>query len=318
MSEAEIDFAAILGVPDVNEFTVNKLKQSWIGRNELNRRDLTDGMKAAIIESTYPEIQALKFIEDRTFVPIWGLIVYRTTYSDEEKWTHFNHLFQEGVRKFVRNINEYGDLAHLDHLDFTVRDNKDLFDNASKSDLRNHFREWLKSDDVFLEQGLNRSDDPEAIDSSGSLRYSYFIEVNEEAMQSVLQNGTETGYVNFVWLDDPSYDEMEDDDAEDNDDEDEEDDAGRNKAKEKEGEDEDGNGEGADGEYDMKDQDGKHIPFSQDDGFEVIEGSTAEHVGFQKIAVEHIYPHYWGQMIRLGEDWVLTYTRPPAIRGIHD
>lgn len=28
-----------------------------------------------------------------------GFVVYRTTYADEEKWSRFIELFQEGVRK---------------------------------------------------------------------------------------------------------------------------------------------------------------------------------------------------------------------------
>jgi hypothetical protein len=51
-----------------------------------------------------------------------------------------------------------------------------------------------------------------------------------------------------------------------------------------------------------------------DDGFGPIEGMTCQHVDFQRIAIEHIYPEYWREMTILGEDWVRLLARPPAIR----
>jgi hypothetical protein len=195
--------------------------------------------------------------------------VYRTTYDDDEKWSTFIDMLQAGVRKAVNNVDEHGDLEHLKYLDFPVRDDKSLYNNASKADLRKIFQQWVNSDDPIEEQGFTRQEMPDYVEECGGLRLRYFIHVDEEAMESVLSNGTETGFVNLVW----ASSEWPGSSAEDQED------------------------------------------LMADDGYDDIEGMTFKHIGFQRIAVEHIYPEYWREMIKFGEDYERVYTRPPAIRG---
>lgn len=249
-------------------------QEKWAGMQkifEMDKVPADDDQKLMRFHSLYPEIRALKYIEE-LYTPYhkkWGFVVYRTTYSDNEKWSKFIDMFQDGVRKFVKATDEHGDLEHLKYLDFPVRENEKLFNNASKADLRKHFNEWVNSDDATEEQGLKREDMPDYVKNYAGLRLRYFIQVDQEAMESVLENGTVDGYVNFVW----ASSEWPGPDPED--------------------------------EEDIK----------ADDGCEEIEGMTCTHIGFQRIAVGHIYPEYWREMTISGEDWVRLYTRPPRVRG---
>jgi hypothetical protein len=294
------DLAAILEVHHVNEYNRNRIMDSRIWDHILRRPELNNCQKRKIILEAFEDIDYLRYIYDHELEENkkWGFVVYRTTYSDDQKWARFNELFQAGVRKFVTNIEENGDLAHLAYLNFPVRDDKALFDNATIPQLRAHFTDWLKSDDVYDEQGLTREECQDFVAERGTFRHAYFIKVDEDAMENVLNNGTEDGYVNMVWADESYYKDVssdDDDDDDNNEDEDEDDEK-------------------------MIEENKEHQKktVTQDCGLEEIEGSREPHVGFQRITVEHIYPAYWYKMMRLSEDWELIYTRPPRIRGIHD
>jgi hypothetical protein len=65
----------------------------------MSKRQLDDDRKLHSFNKIYSEVDALKFIEEY-YTPYhrkWGFVVYRTTYSDDEKWARFIDMFQEGV-----------------------------------------------------------------------------------------------------------------------------------------------------------------------------------------------------------------------------
>jgi len=110
----------------------------------------------------------------------WGWVVYRTTYSDDEKWRQFNEEFQKRVREITLSVK--GGEHHNQYLDFPVRSDANKYNNATAAQLRADFIKWRESDDPLQEQDIG----PEKRNMLQGNRYSYFIRVDEAAMQSLL------------------------------------------------------------------------------------------------------------------------------------
>lgn len=132
----------------------------------------------------------------------WGWIVYRTTYADDKKWEKFNEIFQTQVRDPVLNLD--GGEHHSQFLDYTLRSDKSKYDGATAAQLRDEFREWRASSGPLEEQGLNEA---ERQFLPLNARYSFFIRIDEDALQSVLEgaakNDFEESWVDVVHVDWP-------------------------------------------------------------------------------------------------------------------
>jgi hypothetical protein len=178
----------------------------------------------------------------------WGWIVYRTTYADDEKWAKFNEVFQSQVRDRLLNLD--GGEHHCQFLDYTVRSNKAKYEGATAAQLRAEFREWRSSSGPLVEQGLSEADRQFLVLNA---RYSFFIRVTEEAMQSVL-DGAEQNDFEESWVDVVHVDWLDHDDA---------------------------------------DADADASGTMQEDGWPPIEGITSHHVGFQRVEIEELYPDCW-------------------------
>lgn len=103
----------------------------------------------------------------------WGFVIYRCTYEDDAAWAQFLTILRQRAREALEEELalewyragdstghpqllaglEEGDggedttLARLmDALDWNVQDDAALFDGASKSDVRNHFKAWVRAD----------------------------------------------------------------------------------------------------------------------------------------------------------------------------
>jgi hypothetical protein len=134
----------------------------------------------------------------------WGWIIYRTTYGDDAKWSQFITTFQTLVREIT--LMKDGGSQHVNYIDFPVRQHSG-FDKANAKDLRAHFKAWRFSDDTFEEQQLDPSQREILLESE---RYKYFIRVDAESMQSVLDmvgtTALDGAWVDLIQVDWPEID----------------------------------------------------------------------------------------------------------------
>ena len=109
----------------------------------------------------------------------WGFAIYRCTYGDDAAWDRFKDIITIRARKEIR---ELGEPEILDKLEWTIFDDREIFDNATTAFLREHFNQW-KSDNWQREQP--RATRPAETTLLITPRYRYFIRVDREALDSV-------------------------------------------------------------------------------------------------------------------------------------
>lgn len=143
----------------------------------------------------------------------WGFIVYRCVYGDDAAWDTFISRFRQEIRDILQF---YNGLDMMDSLDMTVISDPDSLDGASTSAVREHFRQWA----------VRAPQEEQGTGPGLSQRYRYCIQVDEEALQSVLDgpgpsplHRPSDGYVNLIWKDwTPREPEAEEDEEEDDND----------------------------------------------------------------------------------------------------
>lgn len=130
---------------------------------------------------------------------IWGWVIYRCTYEDDEEWTEFMHRLRYYIEDTLRFDNA---LDMLSSLDYQVFDNRETFDRVHPSVVREHFEKWTATAPE-QEQGEGKSE-------GYSQRYNYCIHVDQEALQSVISGSAPPadnlgdGFVNLVCRDGPN------------------------------------------------------------------------------------------------------------------
>ncbi|CAD0097805.1 unnamed protein product [Aureobasidium mustum] len=138
----------------------------------------------------------------------WGFVIYRCTYTSDADWAEFMRRFRMRTEEAL----EYFQRRYLmdAKLIFTVIEDRDVFESASTSTVREHFKRWVM-DAPLREQGRGAGRSP---------RYKYCIHVDSISVHSVLQdspaegrhNSTE-GFVNLIdkgWkLDSDNWDEWD-------------------------------------------------------------------------------------------------------------
>lgn len=70
---------------------------------------------------------------------IRGFVIYRCTYKSDADWAEFMKRLHEQTRRVLGYCNV---VDMLDRLHVTVIEDRALFDNASTSAVREHFRHW--------------------------------------------------------------------------------------------------------------------------------------------------------------------------------
>ncbi|KAJ5436236.1 hypothetical protein N7445_007121 [Penicillium cf. griseofulvum] len=106
---------------------------------------------------------------------IWGFVIFRCTYHNDSDWKNF---MARMVGAVSEDLKEYSGLDLLDTFAPTVLEDPS-FEGATVATLREHFHQWKKSA-LKEEQGVSEDYTP----TSG--RYRFFITVDQEAMESVL------------------------------------------------------------------------------------------------------------------------------------
>jgi hypothetical protein len=156
----------------------------------------------------------LDHILENTGHDTWGWVFYRCTYSSDNDWSEF---MKELKRLSLEWFEVYGaSEAMVKKQIWTVIEDRDKLENASKSDVRRMFNEWVHSPEAAAEQ-------PHAKQpvSEGDLpRYTYCMHVDETSLRSVLDKSRDwhVNIINRHWI--PEEEES------DNDEEDPEDDEG--------------------------------------------------------------------------------------------
>lgn len=127
----------------------------------------------------------------------WGLVIYRCTYKSNSNWEEFMHRFLWHVNK---SLEFYNSLDLLDSFSPKVLEDKALFDDATTSVIREHFKQWAVTASQE-EQGVPI----ERAEWAESGRYKFCFMVDEEALQSVLNAPpplgnlpNETGFVILI------------------------------------------------------------------------------------------------------------------------
>jgi hypothetical protein len=103
----------------------------------------------------------------------WGWVVYRCTYSSDDDWSEF-------MKKMKALSKEWFDFyfateaMRKKHI-WTFIDDRDRLENASKSDVRRMFKEWIYSPEAAAEQP--NAEGP--MSKVGTARYRFCMHVDE-------------------------------------------------------------------------------------------------------------------------------------------
>jgi len=131
----------------------------------------------------------------------WGFVIYRCTYDSDEEWAR---LMQNLNARAREHLETYDGSDLLESLEFTIRDDKSVFDGVSIETCCDHFEAWVGSS-----EGRN-SEQPDALliptGFDGQPRYTFFLHVDGDALDSVVRRAPQppaddpeaVGYVNIV------------------------------------------------------------------------------------------------------------------------
>lgn len=108
----------------------------------------------------------------------WGFVIYRCTYSSQEKWDKFMGL----VKKHARDYFEEWRMDHVyDSLSWTIIEDADNLDGADIVKTSRRFKDWADS------QGKQEMEGSEFSNTWGCWpRCNYFMHVDEESLESVV------------------------------------------------------------------------------------------------------------------------------------
>jgi hypothetical protein len=106
----------------------------------------------------------------------WGFVIYRCTYGSQEKWDKFIALAKQEAHDYLKHWGT-GDLSVYDKMDWTVVEDAETLDGASILETTRKFQAWVKADEREETQG-----------NFGTPRYHYFVHVDEESLESVVDN----------------------------------------------------------------------------------------------------------------------------------
>jgi hypothetical protein len=128
----------------------------------------------------------------------WGWVIYRTTYGDDEAWSQFQRIINERSRKRMAEPDVLPEVANS--LEWTFVSDPTTLDGASRDQLRHRFRAWAA--EAERTEQPRATDHPKNWNGLRSQRYTYFVQVDEEALRSVVDadpsDAWDVGWVNLV------------------------------------------------------------------------------------------------------------------------
>lgn len=231
----------------------------------------------------------------------WGFVVYRCTYGDDELWDRY--LTQ--LKRFCHNDLVENRRAELleQYLDWVVIEDRAMLDNASRSDVRKHFNQWVSEQNVPAVPAR-------AITNKLPIqlpRFRYCLYVDKQCLDTVIQfqeanDGTALfqsslppmvfAFIDRTWT--PNGTDGTDDG----------DDSGEYEVEGDMGEE--------DEEEDDKGEEDEEENEANDGGYPLIDGCDRKYVGWMycnAIYVGSMYEH----LLQQGLDDDESYQRPPAI-----
>lgn len=153
--------------------------------NVPSKRDPTRETSLNVADNLERELQKIDFTK-------WGFVIYRCTYQSQEDWDKFMDMLLYTVTDY---FEFHKGLDMLESFCPTVFEDPS-FDGATTAHLRTHFRKWVETA-KRQEQGID------TLYTSG--RYIFFVMVDQEALESVLNSDPEamitTGFVRLVYGD---------------------------------------------------------------------------------------------------------------------
>lgn len=111
----------------------------------------------------------------------WGFVIYRCTYKDDDGWLRFKEILHGFTRESMQMSNAP---EAADSLDWTFVEDQGTLDGASRSQLRQRFNQWAAHAIKTEQPRAQAHAHPHP--TFGVPRYNYFIQVDEEALHSVL------------------------------------------------------------------------------------------------------------------------------------
>lgn len=127
----------------------------------------------------------------------WGFVINRCTYEDNQGWELFKHLFHERTENTIRRSDAP---EAADSLERTFVEDRAALEGASRSQLRDRFNRW--ADLAFVTEQPRAHAEAQEYPLFGAPRYNYFIQVDEEALKSVLaaprRDNYGEGFVNLA------------------------------------------------------------------------------------------------------------------------
>jgi hypothetical protein len=156
---------------------------------------------------------------------IWGFVIYRCTYSDDDGWRQFIESLNTEIHG---ELKFYSGLDMMDSLRVTVFEDKSKFDRASDSVIREYFKKWAAiapEEEQGPDAGRTlreKGGEGTAAGRSQRYRYSnppsarvppnvsrYCIQVDEESLESILDDDPKSarkeGWVNLIWTGIPDF-----------------------------------------------------------------------------------------------------------------
>jgi hypothetical protein len=208
---------------------------------------------------------------------VWGFVVYRCTYGNDADW----QLCMQRIREYLGPSIKTSDGQNLldERFKLTVIEDRDRFDGASTSTIRQHFRDWCVHT-VNDEQGSNeeierRRQEPVPWCGSLAVRYRFCLQIDAASLKSIVEDEPDAR-VNLIRDDWQLKQAM----------------AGQL---------------GDDLDWDQGD-----FTDDEDEAYPAIEGNTDEDVGWMMVDYRCLMPTYYSYL-RDPNDWNLTYTRPPYV-----
>lgn len=136
----------------------------------------------------------------------WGFIIYRTTYTSE---MDFRAMISRIKDKAAETLKHYGadERPIVQHLVWTIIEDRDRLDGTSKTDVRRIFDEWVQSPEAAAEQPNSVPRIPDSVNA----RYRYAVQIDQASLESFTK-GDRDPFVNLIMRNWPYWPEEEDDD----------------------------------------------------------------------------------------------------------
>jgi hypothetical protein len=205
----------------------------------------------------------------------WGWIVYRCTYSSDSEWAKFKEKLEADSRKSL--VHYAATEAMIKQHVWTFVEDRERLENATKSNVRQIFNEWVNSPEAAAEQPNARLRPSE----TRMARYRYCIHVDQTSLRSVLDDSRDW-HLNLIdrgWI--PEEEQSDDGDLEDD----------------------------YDYDADLTEEEREDIRLAAI--WPEIEGCTEEEVGWCKASRGVIVDRY---LIHCDQgNWDMWYTRPPEL-----